>query len=244
MALVRIAKNINAPIVGKCIKPMTLISVTVSVTIASTGGQKNSQRNSNSEHYMKTSETTTAIMPDFVKALAKIKAVKKDSQNPFLKNKYASLDAIIETVKPILEGNNLAAIQILNAEGVETYILHVSGEWLASGVLTIPVEVKQGLSQAQAVGVATTYAKRYQLGAILGISTDEDTDGQYQDNKDLKKPEQNFKAVTAKPEITPVLMEKIVARIKAGEDLYNKTLLTYAMTTEQIKEFETLIQAK
>lgn len=138
---------------------------------------------------MKQSESIKAVAPAFVAALAEIGIVKKDAKNPFLKNKYASLDAIIEATKPILAKHGLAAFQLVNEIGIETVILHTSGEWIGSDYIKIMPEVSKGLSQAQAVGVATTYAKRYQLGAMLNVSTDEDTDGQYADNKDLKPAE-------------------------------------------------------
>jgi hypothetical protein len=125
---------------------------------------------------MKTSEKITKLAPDLVKAIGELKAVKKDSKNPFLKNKYASLDAIIEAAKPILFANNLCLFQAVT-DGVETTLLHNSGEWISSDVMTIPAEQSKGLSAAQARGVAITYCKRYQLASMLGISTEEDTDG-------------------------------------------------------------------
>jgi hypothetical protein len=134
---------------------------------------------------MRTSTEVTNIFPALIAALGEIKAVRKDAKNPFLENKYASLDAIIEASKPILAAHGLTAIQTVNDDGVETMILHTSGEWIGSGEIKIASEVTNGLSAAQAYGVAITYSKRYQLGAMLNISTDEDTDGQYGDNKDL-----------------------------------------------------------
>ena len=128
------------------------------------------------------------IAAAFQKALSEIKAVTKDSKNPFLKNKYASLDAIIETCKPILAANGLAFYQQITTEGVNTVVLHTSGEKIESGYLKIDYEISKGLSHAQACGVSITYSKRYQLGSMLGISTEEDTDGQYADNSNLNKP--------------------------------------------------------
>ena len=64
--------------------------------------------------------------------------------------------------------------------------LHSSGEWLSSGILLIAAQESKGLSLAQSMGVATTYAKRYQLGSLIGINADEDTDGQHGDNSGLK----------------------------------------------------------
>ena len=57
---------------------------------------------------------------------------------------------------------------------VLTRLIHSSGQWLESE-LEIPVSM--GNNPAQAVGIASTYAKRYALQAIAGVATDED-DGQ------------------------------------------------------------------
>jgi hypothetical protein len=149
---------------------------------------------------MKTSESIVNIAPALIGAINEVQSVKKDAKNPFLKNKYATLDAIIETVKPILLKHGLAAFQPVNDEGVETIIIHLSGEFVSSGIMKIQPEVTKGLSIAQATGVSISYAKRYQLSAMLNISTDDDTDGQYGDNSELKsaeikqqpKPEKEF----------------------------------------------------
>ena len=191
---------------------------------------------------MKTSQTITTIAPALVLALSEIQTVKKDSKNPFLKNKYASLDAIIEASKPILAKHGLAALQMVNDDGIETIVMHTSGEWIGSDYLKIMSEVSKGLSSAQAVGVATTYAKRYQLGAMLNVSTEEDTDGQYGNNEGLKP---DVKAGTSKP--IPVIhpdniaainqIAKNVATGKYTVDAYRKT---YTIS----KEVEVLINGE
>ena len=98
---------------------------------------------------MKTSTTITKLMPSLTKALSQIKSIKKDAQNPFLKNKYISLDSILESAKPIMASNDIAIIQTINNEGVETFLLHSSGEWLSSGALLITPQESTGLSLAQ-----------------------------------------------------------------------------------------------
>ena len=120
------------------------------------------------------------INKELLEALAKFqgenKAITKDCQNKFLKNKYATLDAIIEDVKPIMSKHGLSFVQLLSVEGVETLIFHSEGGVLSSGIMKIEPQVNNGISYAQAVGIATTYTKRYQLGSMLGISTEEDTE--------------------------------------------------------------------
>lgn len=192
---------------------------------------------------MKSSEKITAIMPDFVKAVEAIKAIKKDSENKFLKNKYASLDTIIEAVKPVLGKHNLAAVQTVSTEGIETIIMHISGEWLSSGALAIPSEQSKGLSIAQSFGVATTYAKRYQLGSMLGISTDEDTDGGSASKEQQQAPP--AAKPTAKPAISDEMLMRAINKIIAG-DKESETYLPnhFTMTKEQIELYESKTNKK
>lgn len=127
---------------------------------------------------MQTSEKTNLVSQALVQAIGEIKTIKKDSKNPFLKNKYASLDTILESVKPIMSKHKLAVMQNITDAGVETVVMHEGGEWISSGTMLIPTQEAKGLSNAQIRGVAITYSRRYQLGAMLGIATEEDEDGQ------------------------------------------------------------------
>ena len=127
---------------------------------------------------MKTSETVAAISPALVKALSQIGGAKKDGTNPHFKNAYASLGSVIEASRDVLAANDLVALQgvgeiIASALCVTTRILHKSGEWVES-TLHIPL----GKMDAQAVGSATTYARRYGLMAMLNMPTvDDDGEG-------------------------------------------------------------------
>jgi hypothetical protein len=42
---------------------------------------------------------------------------------------------------------------------------------------TLPKEMMRGMNASQSVGASITYFRRYTLSAILGLVTDEDTDG-------------------------------------------------------------------
>lgn len=131
---------------------------------------------------MKTSSSIGAIAPALVAASAELGPVVKDSVNPAFRNRYASLDAIMEQIRPVLARHGLAVIQSgttpetidgrLMSVGVETMILHKSGEWVSSGVI-LPVEKPT----SQGVGSALSYGRRYGLSAVLGL-TAEDDDGQ------------------------------------------------------------------
>lgn len=130
---------------------------------------------------MKQSETITTIAPAIVKAAAELGPVTKDATNPAFRNKYATLDAIMEQVRPVLARHGLAVMQgVTQPEtvdgrvvglAVETRLLHTSGEWIAS-IVTLPVEK----ATAQGTGSAISYGRRYGLSAMLGL-TAEDDDG-------------------------------------------------------------------
>jgi len=130
---------------------------------------------------MKTSASITAVAPALVAAGADLGPVIKDATNPAFRNRYATLDAIMEQVRPVLAKHKLAVCQGVvhpeTADGrllslsVETTILHASGEWIATSV-ALPVEKVT----AQGVGSAISYGRRYGLSAMLGL-TAEDDDG-------------------------------------------------------------------
>lgn len=101
--------------------------------------------------------------------------VKKDSTNPYFKNKYASLGTILSTIEIPLQESGLVFSQFpTDTNGLTTILIHVeTGEYIQSSYI-MPVS-KQ--NDPQAVGSAITYARRYALGAILALNIDEDDDG-------------------------------------------------------------------
>lgn len=92
---------------------------------------------------------------------------------------YADLSEIINKTKKALSSNELSFCQdqfftaIPNGMiiGVETTLMHSSGQWLATRV-----EIPEKYSTMQTLGSALTYARRYCLNLALGVSSEEDTD--------------------------------------------------------------------
>lgn len=112
-----------------------------------------------------------------VEAQSKMPAVSKDAENPHFRNKFASLDHIIELTRPVLNANGLSIHQFpsvsdLGAPTLVTVLSHVSGERLEYAA---PLFL-QG-QDMQKYGAALTYARRYAWAAALGIANDEDDDG-------------------------------------------------------------------
>jgi len=128
---------------------------------------------------MEKSESIKLLAGALAQAQAEMPAVQFNATNPFLKNKYADLGAIISTSKPILGKNGLSVSQLVSTDnsnvGVTTVLMHNSGEWLES-TAWLPVGEGKGMSQAQVAGSLITYLRRYSLASILGMYADEDGD--------------------------------------------------------------------
>jgi len=141
------------------------------------------------------SESIQLLAAALSKAQAEMPAIKFDSKNPFLKNDYASLGAIIAGARPVLAKHGLSVSQLTFGEdgvaGVETVLMHASGEWISQSI-SMPIGEEKGKSSAQVAGSIITYLRRYSLASILGIYSDEDGDG--------NKPEPERKPTRAKPE--------------------------------------------
>ncbi|MFA5445550.1 MAG: ERF family protein [Bacteroidales bacterium] len=144
---------------------------------------------------MNKSESIQLLASALSKAQAEMPAIKFDSKNPFLKNDYASLGAIIAGARPIIAKHGLSVSQLTFGEdgtaGVETVLMHTSGEWISQSI-SMPIGEEKGKSSAQVAGSIVTYLRRYCLASILGIYSDEDGDG--------NKPEPERKPTRAKPE--------------------------------------------
>lgn len=102
-----------------------------------------------------------------------MKPLKKDADNPFFKSSYVTLDNILSAIKEPLKEAGLTFVQIPVGEGLRTILIDIeSGESLEGTFTLMPAK-----NDPQGQGSAITYARRYALSAILGLSTEEDDDG-------------------------------------------------------------------
>ncbi|MNH94453.1 ERF superfamily protein [compost metagenome] len=125
----------------------------------------------------KKSDSITEIAKALVKFNSEVSKIEKDSANAHFKNKYASLDSIIEEIRPILTKHGLSVMQFPGGDGekytMTTMLLHESGEWIESQ----PIVMRPAKNDPQGIGSCTTYARRYSLAAFLSLNTGEDDDG-------------------------------------------------------------------
>ncbi len=109
---------------------------------------------------------------------AVIEKIKKDGQNAFFKkpdgkaSTYATLPNILAHVKPLLNEQNLLLSQpIINGEVMTVIKCSDTGEQVTSGI-PLPTNLN-----AQQIGSAITYYRRYTLSSLLALEIDEDDDG-------------------------------------------------------------------
>jgi hypothetical protein len=103
--------------------------------------------------------------------------------------KYADLETILASVRPVLARHGLSLLcdVVLNlsqtgdggrAMVATVRLLHSSGQWVEGSPLAIPIEPDSYQRQpAQACGSSATYATRYAIEALLAIRASEDDDG-------------------------------------------------------------------
>lgn len=93
---------------------------------------------------------------------------------------YLTLPKLIDETRPVLQKHGLAIVQRMAVVGdgqpaVCTMLIHKSGESIEGTYPISAVTMKQ-CNDAQQMGAAITYARRYGLAALLNIAqTDDDT---------------------------------------------------------------------
>lgn len=115
--------------------------------------------------------------PDLFAALAlaqgEVENASKSSSNPHFRSKYADLAEVLNTVRPVFAKNGLSIAQSTAFDGslvsVSTLIAHKSGGLIVSEASCVP-----GKTDAQGIGAATTYLRRYSLAAMAGIAQEDD----------------------------------------------------------------------
>ena len=120
-------------------------------------------------------QNLSKAMAEFQKS---IKQPLKDANNPFFKSQYVPLENVVEAITETGSPLGISFMQFASSDEtgsieVATLVMHSTGEYIEFP----PVRMKPESNKPQAVGSAITYAKRYALSAIFGITSDKDDDG-------------------------------------------------------------------
>ena len=168
------------------------------------------------------SSDLTAFGEALAKAQAEFTAAKKDSENPHFKSKYADLQSLMDACRPILARHGIAVLQGAYAQGasvtVATRLLHQSGQWMESALTMTARD-----PGPQAIGSAITYARRYGLGSMAGIASEEDDDGNAAQGVSKTNGAQPVH-VAAPPELTPGPQGSVHIKRVAHQPTKNKNV--------------------
>ena len=121
------------------------------------------------------SDTIGELAKSLCNAQSNMGKAMKSSDNPFFKSKYADISACLEASLPALNKEGISIVQGSDYDPttktffVECTLLHTSGEWIKSK-LFVPITKMD----AQGVGAAQTYGRRYLLSAMVGLAQEDD----------------------------------------------------------------------
>lgn len=143
--------------------------------------------------------------------------------------KYALLEDINDTVRPSLQKYGFAVSfrikqddpKLLSVTGI---LAHRQGHSEETSMV-LPLDTSGSKNATQAVGSTVSYGKRYVIGALLNISTGDDTNG--------ITPEPKQPAAPSKQKITDARLDAAITKIKAGEYTITKLFEAFTLTDEQ-----------
>ena len=97
-----------------------------------------------------------------------IGSISKDATNPFYKSKYFDVNSLIGQLKPLLEKHNLLLLQPITDNQVRSIIFDLDG-----GSVESSMQLPNNLD-AQKLGSAITYFRRYTLQSLLALQAVDD----------------------------------------------------------------------
>tara|TARA_A100001201_G_scaffold142997_3_gene142909 strand:+ start:2618 stop:3079 length:462 start_codon:yes stop_codon:yes gene_type:complete len=94
--------------------------------------------------------------------------IKKTKKNSYHKNTYFDINELIEHLIPLFKKHNLLLLQPIENEKQYSRIIDLDGGMVESS-LALPADLN-----AQKIGGAITYYRRYTLVALLGLQAEDD----------------------------------------------------------------------
>lgn len=177
------------------------------------------------------------LLEALTKAQLDIQAPKKNGENKFLKNRYATLDDVyLSCRKPLLENGLTLTHSVVDESGkyfLITSLIHVSGERMENKVpLFLNTEAKNA-SQAFAGGM--TYARRHAVCALLALPSEDDDDAEIPSHHSTPQVPQ----VTTDERFRKEIMEKIGKLLNGSMEMMERILKGYDVKSfDEIKTSE------
>jgi hypothetical protein len=122
---------------------------------------------------MDTSNANPALFAALAAAQGEIENAAKNAANPHFRSKYADLAEVLNTTREVFPKHGLSLLQSTGFDGslvsVTTLLAHKDGGYITAVASCVPAK-----TDAQGVGSATTYLRRYSAAAIAGIAQEDD----------------------------------------------------------------------
>jgi len=118
-----------------------------------------------------TSDSISNLAKALIAARAEMTHPVRNKVNPHFKYSYADLTSVLDAVVPVLNKHGLALVQLVDVKSLVTILMHTSGEYISS-CADIPAH-----TNAQQLGSALTYLRRYTVQALAGLAAEDDDDG-------------------------------------------------------------------
>ena len=93
------------------------------------------------------------------------------------RQKYTNLADVVRISRPILVKNGLAVTQMFLNDILITRLVHSSGQFIESSLKLIINSKDEKTNPLHLMGSSITFFRRYSYSSIIGLVTDEDTDG-------------------------------------------------------------------
>lgn len=158
---------------------------------------------------MQASENLNELAAALSKTQAMLQGAVKDAKNDHFKSKYADLASCWDACREALAANGLSVVQLPEGDGsvvtTTTMLLHTSGQWVSCTGTFKPTK-----ADPQGLGSCITYARRYQLCAVVGISPEDDDGNAASEPVKQAKPERKPEpkpepAKTLDPDLAEIL---------------------------------------
>ena len=142
--------------------------------------------------------------------------VAKNSTNPHFKKSYADINALLETVEPILLSYGLILLQPVKGSSVFTIITDIDSGESVESFMDIPLNIVD----PQKTLACVTYFRRGTLQSLLSLQAIDD------DGNEASKP-------TTKPTLDNDRFINALDAIQQGKFTVEKLKATYALTEQQ-----------
>lgn len=164
----------------------------------------------------------SGLYPKLHAAKQKIGKVVKNANNPHFKKSYADINALVETVEPILLEYGLVLIQPIYNGLVTTVIIDIDNGDRIESEMRLPE-----IQDPQKIGSAVTYYRRYTLQSLLSLQAEDD---------DANSASTTVK--NTKPTITQERFENGLSQIAEGKltpEAFKQALSGYQLNELQTK---------